>query len=304
MNYCLVSHTMPTPTIADIVSHNQRFLRQKGRLRVYAAAEATLVLGSDAGWCQLCQMGFSSDGSFHVAWPYLAVSEGIVAEVDFPANHTAGPATLSLTEKGRFTTQRVKYSHHRSGLAQFSLTGKVRNDVRRKSFPLTGPIGQLFHLQCHSPAAFKALGRLKPHRLYITFLVAGPQPADFLIRGGWHRKDAIVANIYGAGRVGPVAPYKDRRSGEEGPMTFWSPPLECPVADHIIGVLGDPVAAPTGMEEPGLVLLGGLDEHESPIGGPPAPPIRGGLAAMYPVRLSEDMRRALGTIDLDTETAG
>ncbi len=87
-------------------------------------------------------------------------------------------------------------------------------------------------------------------------------------------------------------------------MTFWSPPLDSPVADHLVGVLGDPVPTPTGMTDPSLVLIAGLDPHELLPGKPPQGRIRGGLAAMYPVDNAENLRQRLSTIDLDPPIAG
>jgi hypothetical protein len=290
-------------TPEDIAAHNLALLRQRGRLKIYAAAEATVVVGNSAGWHQLCLMGFAADGSFYVTWPYLNVSDGIVAEITFPEVERPGPVNVSLAEHGRFTSQRVKYSHHRSGFAQFSLSGRVRNDIRRFAFPLTGPIGHLFHLQCHFPRAFKTLERLKSRRLYLTFLVPA-EPEEFLVKGEWHRKTDIFPNIVGRGNVGPVNTYKNRRTGERGLMTFWSPPLHSPVATHFVGIIGTQVPPVKGASEPGLVLIGGFDRHEVDPQIAPAPKIRAGLAAMYPTRSPDELRRKLGSIDIEGPLAG
>lgn len=285
------------PSIQDIIRHNLSFLVQRGRLRSYANDSATIVIGHADDWHQIAQLGFAADGSFHVTWPYLPVSHGVVAEVTFPVED-GRQVKVDLTASGRFTAQRVKYSHHASGIAQFSLTGKVRNDVRRHSFPLTGPIGLLFQLQCHSISQFKPLVRLKPKRLYLSFMLTDKLPEAFLVRAGWHRKNDILDNIEGGGNVGPIAPYRQRRTGEQGPMTFWSPPLDSPLASRLVGLIGDPVSMPEGATNAGLVLIGGLDPHEVPAGTRELKPVRGGLAAMYPVNDPDAMRQRLGTIDL------
>src|SRR5262245_12486654 len=132
-------------SLDDLVHHNEVFVRQMGKLRLFVSAEATLVILTKVGFYQLAQFGFSRDGSFRIAWPYFHIHEGIVADVTFPAPE-AGQMTISLTEKGRFTSQLVKFSHHPGGLALFTQTGRVVSKVRRNSFSLTGPIGRLFHI--------------------------------------------------------------------------------------------------------------------------------------------------------------
>lgn len=291
-------------TPAALEQHNERFLRQHGRLRVFAAGEATVLLGMGNNWHQLCQMGFARDGSFHIAWPYLPVHDGIVAEVTFPKHGSPGPVTLNLTEKGRFTSQLVKFSHHTSGIAQFSLTGGARGDVRRTSFRLNGPLGHLFQIQCQQPTAFKALSRLKSKRLYLAFYAPNLGEADFLLAGDWTRKRAILENTVGPGNVGPLALHKNRHTGAQGPMFFWSPPLESPLEPHMLAIVGGAVPRPQGAVEPGIVLLGGFDEHEVQPGEDRQSRVRAGLVAMYPVKSSDELRQRLGSIDINRAAAG
>jgi hypothetical protein len=274
--------------------HNQQFLRQRGRFRLFAASDATIVLATRAGVFQVCQLGFSKDGSFRCAWPYLPIKQGIVAEVSFPA--TKGPMTFSLNERGKFTSQLVKFSHHRSGIAQFSLTGKVRNDVRRESFPLTGPIGRLFELHCFFPSAFKPLTRLKPNRLYLPFVGDLPTDSAFMIRGEWRRKGE--GPVLGNGDVGPVSRFLHRRTGEEGTMINYGPPLDNPNKTHVVNVIGHSGSIPAGASEAGIVFLGGFDHHEVGPRDPIDGIIKGGLAAMYPAGGDADMRTRIGSIDV------
>jgi hypothetical protein len=164
-------------------------------------------------------MGFTSDGSYYCTWPYLAVTRGIVAEISFQPPRSDGFFSVSLTERGRFTEQHVKYSHHRSGFAQFSLTGRARNDVRRRSFRLDGPRGRLIIFRCNRPEAFKLLTRLKPKRLYLTAVLSDQPPEAFAIKGEWFPKEYIRRNLRGRETVGPLAPQTDlrtRRGGHSG----------------------------------------------------------------------------------------
>lgn len=294
--------TIITPL--EIASHGDEFLRQRGRLKVFAASEATVIVGTNGIWYQLCQMGFARDGSFHVAWPYLPVHHGIVAEVSFPVGKPAGPVELSLTERGRFTSQLVKFSHHTSGIAQFSLTGGARSDVRRKSFRLDGPLGHLFQIQCQHPKTCKQLSRMKPRRLYLAFYVPDLGDSDFLLYGDWTRKRAILDNVVGAGNVGPLAPHKNRFTGAEGPVFFWSPPLDSPLEPHVLMLGGGALARPKGAVAPGVVLMGGFDEHEVQPGEDRYNRIVAGLVAMYPATGAEELRQRLGSIDISPGAGG
>jgi hypothetical protein len=144
-------------TDEDIVAHNQRHLRQKGRLKMFSASTATLSIRHADEYRQICQIGFNGDGSIRVAWPYLPVEQGIVAACEIPVGSTS--QRIELQHTGKFTSQRVKFSHHTSGQAHFSLTGRTSNEIRRPSFPLTGPIGRIFELTAVFPAGFSPLAR-------------------------------------------------------------------------------------------------------------------------------------------------
>ena len=124
--------------------HNGQFIRQRGRLKVFSAGDATIAVRSGEYVHQICQIGFSLDGSIRVQWPYLAVGQGILAAVPIPEG--GGSVTLELTELGRFTSQLVKFSHHTSGAAHFSKTKYTSNEVRRRTFRLDTTIGRIFEL--------------------------------------------------------------------------------------------------------------------------------------------------------------
>jgi hypothetical protein len=244
---------------------------------------------------QICQLGFSADGSFRCAWPYLAVDEGIVAEISF-ARSESGETTFTFGEQSRFTSQLVKFSHHTSGIAQFSLTGKVRNDVRRVSFPLTGPIGRLFELHCFYPRAFKRLKRIKPRRLYLPIASDVPDGMSLVIKGQWRRKNE--GPIIGRGDVGPVAGFFDRATGERGVHVYFAPPLDSPIKDHMLYLHATVSPLPKGVERPGLLFLGGFNMHEVQPTESTKDVVKGGLAAMYPVTFPSELRARISSIDL------
>lgn len=98
---------------SDIAEHNSQFLRSRGRLRVFCAPDATILVRGGGEVRQVCQIGYSSDGSVRVQWPYVRIRQGIVAPVVIPS--VSGSMTIDLRATGRFTSQLVKFSHHASG---------------------------------------------------------------------------------------------------------------------------------------------------------------------------------------------
>jgi hypothetical protein len=192
----------------NLLEHNRRFLRRKGRLRVYAAADATVGILTRAGYFQLCQIGYARDGSIRVQWPYLAVQQGIVATFELPPEGESSSYTIPMQECGKFTSQLVKYSHHTSGATHFNLTGRTTNEVRRESFPLIGPIGYVFQLEVFYPEGFKTLQRLKPQRLYLVFDCRAVDATAFQVRGEWRRRSSVIENTVGTGS--PLAWFGNR----------------------------------------------------------------------------------------------
>ena len=93
---------------ADIAEHNSQFLRSRGRLRVFCAPDATILVRGGGEVRQVCQIGYSSDGSVRVQWPYVRIRQGIVAPVVIPSG--SGSMTIDLRATGRFTSQLVKFS--------------------------------------------------------------------------------------------------------------------------------------------------------------------------------------------------
>jgi hypothetical protein len=225
----------------------------------------------------------------------------MVADVSFVGQNSA-QMTLNFTERGRFTSQLVKFSHHTSGVALFSLTGRARSDVRRQSFRLDGPIGRLFHLTIATPIAFKPLMRLKAKRAYLVLAFPYLDVPCIEISGEWRRKADVVANVEGKGNVGPVSKVRDRRTGEDRTCIFLGAPLDSPVEQHVVMVSGLPVAPPAGVVEPSVIFIGGHDPHEVQSGqARDEASSKGALAALYPTHGSEDMKKRVGSIDLGQE---
>jgi hypothetical protein len=286
---------------AQVVAHNQQFVRHKGRLRIFAASTATIVVRAGAEAYQVSQVGFGGDGSIMVQWPYLAVQQGIVAAIDLP--DSGGSFTFKLHDTGRFTSQLVKFSHHASGAAHFSKTKYTNSEVRRQSFPLNGPIGRIFEQTVLFPEKFKPLTRLKPGRIYLEYNFGTSVPAALQVRGEWRRKKSITEFVDNKrATVGPITTWMHRITRVEEAVAFLSPPLTCPIKDYALCISCGMVRLPTGAASPGVVMLGAFDAHEVPDGTVPERSLlRGALVAMYPSKSDEELVARIGTIDIGSE---
>ena len=153
-------HALPLP---------QPTIEAHGTLRFYSAASITVTAGDARSEHKICQIAFSRrDGSIFASFPYLSGKRGLLSVAVFPPGHT-GKVEASFGEAARSTSHLVKYSHHPDGKAHFSQDGLIRNEVRRQSFRLDGPIGYVFQLHAYRPRAFAShdASRKKAGRLVL-----------------------------------------------------------------------------------------------------------------------------------------
>jgi hypothetical protein len=114
------------------------------RLKAYLAERYVIAVRTTSGSRKLFQIVPSKgDGSLYITFPYYRHGGGQMGEVQVDANKTF-PSNLIVGDAFSVSTHYVKYSHHPSGLAQFSLSGKVRSSVRKASVPLSDASGHLF----------------------------------------------------------------------------------------------------------------------------------------------------------------
>lgn len=113
------------------------------------------------------------------------------------------PSSLTVGDDFSVSTHYVKYSHHPSGMAQFSLTGKVKSVVRRTSVPLSEVEGHLFTLKVQGLNQFdlvKPEERLRNHKRGLVefgFDCDESQSLDFF---GYYYSERQLASraVYGA----------------------------------------------------------------------------------------------------------
>ena len=156
--------------------------------------------------------------------------------------------------------------------------------------------GRIFELTTINPLAFKPLTRLKHNRLYVNFTGKDIFPDALQIRGEWRRKEELIqAGHVKRASIGPATMRLHKPSGELAPVFFVAPPLDSPIRDHLLMVTCHPAAIPTGASKPGIIFMGAFDPH---VGAPPSASVARFLTAMFPTTSTEEVRRAVGTIDL------
>lgn len=114
------------------------------RVKAYLAERYVIAVRTTNGARKLFQIVPSkNDGSLYITFPYYRHGGGQMGEVQLDANETY-PSGLTVGDGFSVSTHYVKYSHHPSGLAQFSLSGKVKSSVRKASVPLSSASGHIF----------------------------------------------------------------------------------------------------------------------------------------------------------------
>ena len=98
----------------------------------FLSEQVVVTITADGHRHKICQMVFGKDGSLYLAFPYFKHTEGLLAEVTVDGPPGA-ESLIDLAKKGKVASHLGKYSHHTSGEALFSQSGKVKTVIDRKS---------------------------------------------------------------------------------------------------------------------------------------------------------------------------
>lgn len=205
-----------------IISGDQQSVVQDGPLRYHAAADTTVYAVTLKGRYKLFRILFGKDGSIYIPFPYLDTKRGVLSAVD-PAIQP-NPKKLDLKRDGVVVTEDVKFSHHTSGIVQFSKSGGQDLLPRRRSFRLDGPIGRIFDLHVYWIDGFKQLALKKNKRtLLLPFDLRDKERTSLRISGEWRRKRDIVDNLEPGGRwLGPRVSAVERKTAASGTSCSWA----------------------------------------------------------------------------------
>jgi len=126
-------------------------------VRAYGSERYVVGAKTTHGSSKLFQIAFGSDASLYVAFPYISAVPGQFGRVHLKPGEGSGAKTTIQTGPDFMATEHhVKYSHHPSGRAHFSLSGKVRPIIYRDAVPLHAHEGHLFTVMLQGLSKYSA----------------------------------------------------------------------------------------------------------------------------------------------------
>jgi hypothetical protein len=126
-------------------------------VNVYCADRYVIAANINGINHKIFQIAFSpSDASIYVTFPYLKGCLGRLGVVNLPRGQRTCKK-LTVGHDFPVTSHLVKYSHHPSGQAHFSLTGKVKTSIKKQSVPLLAASGHIFTANFQGIHFFKEL---------------------------------------------------------------------------------------------------------------------------------------------------
>lgn len=281
---------------------NRRWERQEGQLRYFAAKEAmTTVIGPLAHHEAFLVTFSKKDGSIVVIPRLAGQEEGLVSRLRRPSS--PGSSTVSYSERGRVTRHQVKYSHHLSGRAHFSLTGHTTNEVGKTSSRLDADDVRLFQFDAFWFSGLALLDNPKQARPYLPFAFSSGTPNGITIIGHWVRKAWVTGRLNDPnGVTGPSTEVMNRKTGAKSTVFFLGPPPGYPLDDRVLMLEAAAATVPSGIEEGTVIMFGGLEDTANP--DPDTEPgFSDHLMLMYPAMATEELLSRIGSIDIDNSTA-
>src|ERR1700682_2519633 len=102
------------------------------------------VIGIESGEVvkKIFQIIPARDGSLYVSFPYSPFDVGRVGILTVTTG--SEKEGIIFGDDAPVTAERVKYSHHPSGEAHFSQSGRVKTDIRKSSVPFGQISGHIF----------------------------------------------------------------------------------------------------------------------------------------------------------------
>ena len=175
---------------------NSRFVGDFGRLRPFVAPRAVVVAERFESAHSLCDIQWGSDGSVYLLFPYLQDVPGIVSRASLQNGH-AGSHTITLAETARTTSNVVKLSHHRSGIAQLSQSGRTTSEIRVSSLPLDGGNGRIFEVTAFNPLEYPttSLADRPLERVHLRTMFSRGMPPAVSVVALWFRCDELAQRL-------------------------------------------------------------------------------------------------------------
>jgi hypothetical protein len=266
-------------------------------VKCFKSTRVVIAVKADGSRHKVFQVLFGRDGSLYVSFPYFRHRNGILTVV----NVTGAPATtttIDLAQTGKVASHLVKYSHHPSGQAHFSQTGKVRVEIKRQSVSLADQQGHLFTVIIQGLQAFKQADEVKDNgvsssRTTLTFDISDPHPEALRLVGRWYGLEDLIA-VPRPSVIGPIVPVKSPDGLYHNAFIVANPD---PAAKHVLLLTCVPEKK-IGPASELLMFYGGFDPP-SIVSNATRP--SDFLAFIYPVDDFEALSQRIGSIDFSPQ---
>ena len=127
-----------------------------GPVHVYSAERYVIGIRTPSSSRKLFQVVFARDGSLFVTFPYYRTGSGRLGIVHLDPTLTY-PTSITVGDNFPATANYVKYSHHPTGRAHFSLSGKISSRVGKQASPLADANGHVFTVMLQGVEYFDAV---------------------------------------------------------------------------------------------------------------------------------------------------
>lgn len=148
-----------------------------------------IVINTGGIFRKIAKIKFGPRGDIYVFFSKFIPSQGVMSILSLGAGTNEGKADFAKPGHGKVTSHIVKYSHHPDGNAHFSQDGKIRTEIRKKSFPLGDLISHFFTLQFQ---CFNNFPEFKKNPQVPHFNIDYNGNKCLKILGRWFKKDAIT----------------------------------------------------------------------------------------------------------------
>jgi len=270
---------------------------QKQTVKIVAFRSKQTVVTVRAGETRhkLFQVFFQPDGSLYVTFPYFRHRTGILAAATIPGNGQ-NTSQVDLKIGGKIASHLVKYSHHASGTALFSQTGKVSSEIRRQSSRLDTQWGHIFSVIIRGVSGFDKAKDAKdvastPKRTELTFDLGESLGGAIKFVARWYDIATLPLSEEREPNVGPALTLQDAEGKQQIGVLVASPYED---ARHVLVIACEPM--PWQEEPPTEMMLfyGGFDAREVMFDTARK---AGFLTFLYPASEAEELKKILGSID-------
>lgn len=235
------------------------------------------------------------DGTVYATFPYFKYKQGLITRVRLPTSHPKGD--ISLEENGKVTSKIVKFAHHPSGEAHFSLSGQVRTEIKKLDMPLHRAEGHLFSFYFRELTQFDLvtdndMNKQNLNQTVLTFKLGESDLSGYRIVAWWQKASTLLHKAI-TSHHGPTVTFRTNNNViTEGFLT--NQPQGWPLEDYVLLVTCQEALQDDTSRNPLQIFIAGFHSPFEPFGQSTSL-----LSALYPANDYELLLKKLGSIDLD-----